>query len=283
MKTWLVLDVSFLCYRAFHTTKHLSHQGKATGVTFGFLKSITALKDEFQTDRVAFCFDSSDSLRRDIFPAYKRKRHSRPLTPEQEEELISMGIQIKALRTCHLRKIGFMNVFCFPGYESDDIMAKIAETLPEDEEAILVTADSDLLQCLRPNVTIYSPAKQKMLTEGWFFKEYGFAPRKWAVVKAVGGCRTDEVPGVRGVAELTAIRFLRGQLKETSKAYLSILSPEGKAVVRRNRRLVQLPFEGCPTPLLQEDQITEKGWKEVCSALGMKSIASAPPIATRKR
>jgi hypothetical protein len=53
--------------------------------------------------------------------------------------------------------------------------------------------------------------------------------------------------------------------------------------VRRNRVLVQLPYGGCPIPRLVDDEVDRGGWREVCSQLGMRTIAGHPPIATRRR
>lgn len=262
--------------------KQLEFGGKATGVVFGFLKSISALKDEFQTDRVAFCFEHKRLFRRDLFPDYKSKRRQSTKTPEEKAAYKAMAIQIEQLRTRYLPQIGFKNIFCFEGMESDDIMAAIAEG-EAPNNVILVTADSDLYQCLTPWVSIYSPQKQMLYTDAWFRKEYEINPKQWAVVKAIAGCKSDEVPGVYGVGEVTALKFVRGELPKSSKAWQGIMSKTGKWTVRRNRQLVELPFPGRPILYkLQEDRIDREGWKEVCGALGMRSIANHPPIATRR-
>lgn len=281
MKTWLVIDVSYLCHRAFHTAKDLSWKGRPTGVVFGFLKTISALKDDFQTDRVAFCFEHRHLFRRDVFPAYKHKRHKDRL-PEEVASLQALQIQIQELRKRYLPMIGFKNIFCYRGMESDDTMACIAKHCPDDEEVILVTADQDLFQCLRSNVSIYSPQRRLLLGEAWFQETYGIRPSQWAVVKAIAGCTSDEVPGIKGVGELTALRYLRGELKAGSKAYDRIRSAESRLIVLRNRPLVELPYEGCPVPSLQDDRVDVKGWREVCGLLGMRSIREHPPIAVRK-
>ena len=288
MKTWLVLDVHYLCHRAFHSTQNLSFKDKPTGVIFGFLKSITALKDEFDTDRVVFCFESKRLLRSDVYPPYKRKRTATERTEEEQTAYEGLVLQISELRRRYLPKIGFKNIFSYRGYESDDVMAEIARSseCTEDrrnEEIILVTADNDMLQCLSSNVRMYSPQKRKLMTDVWFQKTYGINPSQWAMVKAIAGCPSDEVEGIKGVGELTALRYVRRELPSSSAAYKSIVSAEGKAIVRRNRSLVELPYRGCPTPDLVEDDVNRAGWRQVCGMLGMRSLAAHPPIATRKR
>lgn len=261
---------------------HLEYQGVKTGVIFQFLKTIGQLKDEFQTDRIAFCFEHPHLFRRDFYPDYKKRRNARVMTEEENAARTELNQQISELRTVYLPRIGFKNIFCDNGYESDDLMAALAKSVSPHDEMILVTADSDMYQVLAPNVMIYSPQKQKLLTCEWFVKRYKIFPRQWAVVKAICGCISDEVPGIKGIGEITALSYLQGHIKEGTSAHNSITSPEGKKIVRRNRALVELPFKGCPIPKLVEDKLDVKGWQETCAKLGMKSLAGKPPIATRK-
>lgn len=278
----LVLDTHYLAHRAFHVSKDLSWGGVATGVIYGFLKSVISLGDEFQTDRMAFCFEHPILYRRNIYPAYKRKRYSKEYTKEEEKQYADFKGQIKALRKRYLSMIGFRNVFCVKGMESDDVMAAIALSIDPSDSAILVTADSDLYQCLRSNIHIFSPQKRKILTAEWFQEKYGIPPRKWALVKAIAGCTGDEVRGVGGVGEVTALQYVKGELKDTSTAFKAITSCESRAIVVRNRRLVQLPYEGCPMPEIVDDKVDGKGWRDVCRALGMRSLISRPPLAIKR-
>jgi DNA polymerase-1 len=258
----------------------LSWKEKPTGVIYGFLKGIPLLMDEFATGNVVFCFESKTSHRRNIFPAYKQRRVTKKRDPEEAEAYDQLRSQISELRQRYLPKIGFKNVLSWDGLESDDIMAKIALTHAPRNEVVLVTSDSDLWQVLGPRVSVYDPGRQVTLTEEWFRGKYGIAPKDWAKVKALGGCKSDEVPGIPGVGETTALKFLRGELGIDSRAF--DLIGQGKSIVRRNRKLVQLPFEGSPGFTFQEHEVTRDKWKEVCEELGMKSIIGRPPVPTRK-
>lgn len=280
MKTWLVLDSHFLCYRAFHTAKELTWKGKSTGVIFGFLKDISRLKDEFHTDRIAFCFEHPHLYRRDVYPQYKMKRR-KELTSEEQEGFQQFKHQIKKLRTEYLPRIGFNNVFSARGMESDDLMATICKDIPDDEEVILVTADSDMWQCLKHNVSIYSPITRKLFTGEKFVADHMIAPSQWAWVKAIAGCSSDGVEGIKGVGEKTALKYLGGTLKNDASIYQAI-KRDWDSIVKRNLKLVTLPWVGCPVPLLQEDELDVKEWREVCSELGMRSLKEHPPVATRR-
>lgn len=274
-KTLLVLDVHYLCYRAFYSTGGLAYGGKPTGVIYGFLKTVAQLKDEFQTDNVAFCFEHPTLHRRKDFPEYKLKRHLNK-KPEEIAAHRKLAEQIKLLREKYLHQIGFNNVFCQPGYESDDLMAAIAQNTPDGHETILITADSDLLQCIAQNVCVYSPHTRKLWTWEGFVSNYGIRPSQWAVVKAIGGCNSDGVPGVERIGEATALKYVQKALSETSAAFKRIR--DNWKVVQFNRRLVQLPYQHCITPTLQEDNITKAGWRVVCEELGFKSMIGHPPV-----
>lgn len=277
MNTLLVLDSSYLCHRAFHSTRQLSFRGEATGVVFGFLKDIHSLKEEFQTDRIAFCFEGQKSFRKEIYPDYKAKRYLKEQTPEQQKARKEFRDQILHLQYQYLPQIGFKNIFSYDGYESDDVMAQIAANHKADR-VMMVTEDQDMFQCLDSNVSMFSPFKMKIWTIDWFVHKYGIQPFQWAVVKAIAGCQTDNVKGVHGVGEGTALLFLQGRLSSSHHRFPWILSREGKRIVRRNRALVELPMDGCPVPQIQDDEISEKGWKAVCSQLGFKSMAGRLPM-----
>lgn len=270
--TWLVMDVSFLCHRAWHTTGDLSWKGSATGVVYGFLRTVQDLKDVFLTNRVVFCFDHPHLFRRDIYPAYKQKRNDRQCwTEEESESYRAMRRQLVDLQHNYLPNIGFRNILCADGYESDDLMARVAADCPENEEVILVTSDGDLLQCLQHNVSMFSPIKKMLLTNKHFDAMFHMPPRKYALVKALAGCKTDNVQGIKGIGEKTALRYCRGELPQNTKSYRAIIA--GAETVIRNRKLVQLPFEGCPHFSLVDDNISNSNWEKVCRSLGIKSLA----------
>ena len=276
-RTWIILDVHYLCWRAFYTTGHLSFREVKTGVIYGVMRDIFDLHELFHTTSIAFCFDSRKSKRKELFPKYKAKRHGAAKDDEEvDEALIQTKLelvnQIENLRLNYLPRMGYKNIFCSPGYESDDIMASIAMNAKSSDDIFLITADNDMLQCLDDNVSIYNPHTKKTTTVMSFMKEWKVNPSKWPVVKCIAGCKTDEVPGVKGVGEKTAVKFIRNELKQTTKAYRAIVSQNGKTIRRRNAALVTLPFEGTPLYELWDDKLSKEGWREVAQELGIKSL-----------
>jgi DNA polymerase I len=282
---WLILDCNFLCHRAKHATGGLSSGNTPTGVIYGFLKTVTALQESFNTDKVVFCWDSRFSKRKELYPDYKNKRSKKykEWTDEEAEFEREFRKQMKDLRKYHLKKIGYRNIFCQKGLEGDDVMASVCKDLPSSSEAIIITSDKDLLQCIKYNVSMNSLSKDGTMALQDFKIKYGITPREWGMLKAIAGCSTDEVAGVKGVGEITAIKYLKGELGEHTKAYKNIISPEGVEIYKRNRKLVILPFKGTRHFRLKEDELSKKGWKSVMKALGMESLKDKGPVSNRRK
>lgn len=272
---WLVLDSPYLCYRAFFSTGFLSFDGDATGVLFGFLRDIRNLLEQFDTDKIAFCFDKGTPLRQNIYPKYKQSRREKRKQMSEVEKLTHQDLrkQIKRLRTEILPALGFRNIFAEEGYEADDLIAAFCEQV--DEEVVIIGSDKDLLQLISPRVKFHIVGMQgrpsRTITYDSFREQYGLEPSQWADVKAIAGCSTDDVQGVKGVGEKTAAKFLGGKLKANSAAYKKIV--EGNRIWVRNKKLVTLPFPGLsPLRIRSRESVTRNKWREVLLSLGIESM-----------
>ena len=103
------------------------------------------------------------------------------------------------------------------------------------------------------------------------------------VVKIIAGCSTDEVPGVPGVGEKTAIKYLTGELDKHTKTFKKIATSASFPLYARNRKLIKLPMEGTHRFRLQDDELSEEGWRQVTKLLGMRSIRDRMPFYTREK
>jgi len=271
-RRYLILDCNYLAHRAKHVFGELSDKGSATGVVYGFLKDILILRERFDTNRFVFCWDYGKNIRLKSYPPYKQNRRVEVLEDDEQEFEDAFHLQVDQLREIYLYTIGYRNVFFQKGYESDDVIAMVCKTLvPYLEEGIIVTADQDLFQLIRRNIDWYNPRSKELMTRVKFKKTFGIPPRKWAKVKAIAGCTSDNVKGIAGVGEITALKYLCKELKKTTKAYKNIKAG-WKTVVLRNRPLVELPYKGTKPTRLVEDKVTQKGWDKVTKALGMRGI-----------
>lgn len=267
---YLILDCNYLAHRAKYIFGDLSDKGSATGVVYGFLKDLLILRDKFQTNHFVFCWDSQVSKRQHKLPTYKQQRE-KVLDEDGQEFETAFRQQMVLLREQYLLTIGFRNIFMQPGYEADDIIAAVCQNLNPEDEGIIVTADQDLYQLIRHHITWYNPRTKEHLNVSKFRKRYGIKPKQWVDVKAIAGCHSDNVPGVKGVGEKTAIKYLRRELNTSYKTYQAILNG-WDSIVKRNRQLVKLPLKGTMSPHLRKDKVTQEGWNEVTKSLGMKSI-----------
>lgn len=244
---WALFDLSYLAHRARHSMGNLSFEGESTQIIFGILESLRTIcfDNRVKTNSVVICVDSKESFRRDFFPEYKLKRYE-SRSPEEIADIEAMHSQANILKKM-LKESGF-KVIKQRGLESDDIMAQAARQLQNKRHtgvtAIMVTADSDLLQCVTTDTVRWFDPQRDLFwghLDVWAAK--GVDPCDWAKVKAIGGCRGDNVPGVPGVGEKTAVDYLTKSLPASHKRSCAITDPSGQAIIARNRRLVRLPHK----------------------------------------
>ena len=272
MKTWLVIDMNYLCHRAFHSTGNLTYQDVDTGVVFGVIRELIALRDLFNPKRFIFCFDSGKNLRREKYPKYKQGRRKRRREMDEDARAAYDGMkrQICVLRFDVLKSVGFSNVFWQIGFEADDIIAAITQKRPTSVAMIMVGADHDLYQLLvGQSVIMWNINTHKMVNARSFSEEYGVTPSQWADVKAIAGCSSDDVQGVKGVGEKTACKYLNGTLK-TGKKFEDIVAKTN--IWQRNLELVRLPMEGTVRPVTRPDKVHRAKWAKMCRKYGFKTL-----------
>lgn len=271
MKT-LIIDSNNLCYRALISrgAREIAGQEVAgrqkeiiLSVIQGFLVQLRKLAYKCGTNKFIFTFDSKPYHRTKLFPEYKstrategRAKHERRISkwgpPPQLKKPIFDLIQNKVLP-----KIGFKNIFSKEGYEADDIIASIVKTYSKHVpygSLVVVSTDKDLYQLL-DHCIIYH-FKSGELTREVFAKRYPFPPKVWPYFRALTGDASDAIPGIKSVGPDRAIHFLTKSIGKSGKVYERIVSPEGKDIVRRNLKLMTLPWGGVGTFPLKRDKLS---------------------------
>ncbi|MFA7099906.1 MAG: hypothetical protein WC143_07490 [Eubacteriales bacterium] len=236
----IIMDCHYVTYRGAYGMENLSYDGQQTHIIFDFMRQVLKLALKFQTDQFIFCFDSANSYRELVYPAYKDHRKDDKKTPEEIAIIKEIRRQRYELREKVLPYIGFKNIFMQSGYESDDIIALIVKN-NSDEEFVVVAKDKDLYQFLESDrVKLYD--FKKLYTQANFEDEYlGLKPEQWSRVKAIAGCRSDNVAGIEGIGDKTAVKYLLGMLKN-GKIFDKINSDESKKLIETNLPLVSLPY-----------------------------------------
>jgi protein Xni len=261
----LLIDCKPICHAAINTTGTLSYKGKPTGVIYGFLKKIFDIAYKFQSNRIIFLWDAGRSYRTDFYSLYKHSRDTQRKEFDQDEWIQHERFtsQLVNIHQNILPEIGFKNIFCFPGFEADDIIAQVTNEYCETNKIIVVTNDNDMFQLL-DRANMYRPMGDDLFTRRLFRMKYGIKPEQWVEAKSIGGCSGDDVPGIAGIgdpksASSMALKYLRGELTK-GKVFDKIVSDEGQDTIKMCKKLVELPYLGeeMPPIKLQQDEVTKK-------------------------
>lgn len=270
---WVLIDVSWLAYRALHALGDLEHDDVPTGIIFGFFHELrrTCLDPRVRSNRIAMFCDTRSSFRKDVYPEYKEKRRQKR-TEEEQKRVRTMRTQMDHLTEEVLPAIGFP-VYSQEGLESDDLLAFAARQAEErGEKAVIITSDADLLQCVSERVTWFDPQRDKWFDRDGLVAWKGIGPHRWAKLKCLAGCNSDNVEGVPGVGEATAIKYLLGDLPPRFKAYQNIVSPSGRRVIKRNKALVVLPHRATIPFKLNEPTLRPETFFKFCERYALLSM-----------
>lgn len=271
-KDWLIIDAPNAVWRCFYSVGNK----EALPSVLCALLDVERLAREFDTPHVAFAFDKKPYLRRALYAGYKASRDVRKVDDEEADAVDQCRLAVDRLRSDYLGKLGYRNVLAKRGYEADDLCAQAAKDCPDGDRVILVTADQDLYQCLSATCAVYHPQRDQFVTAKSFRADKGIAPSRWPEVKALAGCSSDDIPGVPGVGEKTAIKHLTKGVPRFHKVAWDLHEFEKSDAYRRNLALTRLPYPDCPWVTLEEDEPRlPRTWKDLCDVLGLDRIANA--------
>lgn len=214
--TVLIIDGKYLVYRTQYS-KNMSmlsnDDGTKTGMYYGFFNTIRSLVSKFYPVNIVFMWDGVGSVRRDEYPGYKN-RDSKYLTPEQEDVIHTMDTEYPYL-VAVCASLGLAG-YVLDGYEADDLIALFTKKFTEINK-IIISKDEDLYQLIDNTTIMYDPDKKIKKNIKWFRKKYDIEPNQWHLVKTYGGCKSDTVPGIKGVGEKTAIKIIKKDPKAINK------------------------------------------------------------------
>src|SRR4030065_409072 len=208
MKKLVLVDGHAVFHRAYHALPPLTtSKGELVNAVFGFTSMLLRAIADIKPDYIAVAFDRAEpTFRHQEYPAYKAQRVAAP--EELHEQLPRSKEVLNVLN---------IPVFELAGYEADDIIGTLVKQATEngvaDLETIIVTGDRDTLQLVRPHVKIYTPGKS--FSDVVYFDEkiikekYGLEPKKLIDVKALAGDPSDNIPGVRGIGSVGAIKLVQ--------------------------------------------------------------------------
>ena len=199
----LAIDGNSIMNRAFYGIKLLSNsKGQFTNALTGFMNIYLKEIGEVKPDCVAVAFDlKAPTFRHKANAAYKANRKGMP------EELAQQMPVIKEL----LGDLGIKIVQC-EGYEADDILGTLSKAAADSgNECYILTGDRDSFQLVSDRVTVRlaTTKETKIYTPDRIMEEYGVTPRQMIEVKALMGYTSDNISGVKGIGEKTALSLIK--------------------------------------------------------------------------
>lgn len=201
-KLFLVDGHSF-CYRAFYAIQGLTNsRGEPTNAIYGFVAMMRKLVGDQKPDFLAVCFDpKGKTFRHEQYKEYKAHRKPMP------EDLVAQIEPIKEF--CRISRIPMYEK---QGFEADDVIGTLAlRAEKEGMEVFIVTGDKDAFQLVDDRIKILQPHKDNLVYDREGVKERfdGLGPEKIVEILALMGDASDNIPGVPGIGEKTAIKLMQ--------------------------------------------------------------------------
>jgi DNA polymerase-1 len=199
--TIYLIDGSGYIYRAYHAVRHLSTtRGLPTNAAFGFTNMLLKLLSDRKPERIVMVFDAKGpTFRHEIFEAYKANRPPMPEDLSVQIPYIKQIVDGMNIASCELR-----------GYEADDIIGTLARTAEKKGfDVVMVTGDKDFKQLVSPAISIWDPMKDRTIDYAGLKEDFGIEPSQWVDVMALAGDTSDNIPGVPGIGEKTAVSLIK--------------------------------------------------------------------------
>ena len=223
MKKIMILDGNSLLFRAFYALPPLkTKKGQYTNAVYGFLSMLYKLIDTYSPEYLCVAFDpEKPTFRHQQYKDYKATRQKAPSELVQQFQLIRDVLDIHRIKRVEVE-----------GFEADDLAGTFACAAKEQgTDVYLVTSDKDYLQLIDENVKVILTKKGVSNTEEMDLKsmeeEYGLTPEQFVDLKSLMGDSSDNIPGVSGVGEKTALKLMQ-EYKSLDNIYENIDSIKGK-------------------------------------------------------
>ncbi len=195
-----LVDGSSYIFRAFYAIGHLSNsKGLPTNAIFGFTQMLLKVLKEHQPDYLAVVFDSkAPTFRSEVYKEYKANRPAMPEALVPQIPYIRRIIKEYRIATLEM-----------DGFEADDLIGTVAKGLASEVDVVIITGDKDILQLVSDQVEVFDTMKGKKFGVGEVIHRFGVRPEKVVEVMGLAGDAIDNIPGVPGIGEKTAIELIK--------------------------------------------------------------------------
>ena len=198
----VLVDGSSYLYRAFHALPPLTtSKGLPTGAVKGVLNMLKSLRKQYPVSPFAVVFDAKGPTFRDVL--FEHYKSHRPPMPDE------LRVQIEPLHTC-VRGLGYP-LLCIEGVEADDVIGTLArQSAALGRDVVISTGDKDMAQLVCPHVTLVNTMTGSVYDVEGVRGKFGVGPELIIDYLALMGDKADNIPGVAGVGEKTALGLLVG-------------------------------------------------------------------------
>lgn len=227
----LLFDGANIAHRA-NAVLDLDLKGESISAVYGTLMSIQHAVRKLGSQRLVFAWEGarSRSARRRIYPEYKANREPTEESVKKREQLTwQMGMVKKLLHTLGVTQI------CIPEMEADDVIANLTGAVPGKK--IIVSGDRDFVQLISPDVELFYLTKKRLVGVNDIGGMFGVhTGTQFLNLRIIMGDKSDNIPGIKGAGEKTALKMLAEPANPKYAAKLAA----NKDVLMRNRKLMDL-------------------------------------------
>ena len=198
----VLVDGSSYLYRAFHAFPPLTNrEGEPTGAMYGVVNMLKSLISQVEPSHIAVVFDAKGKTFRDeLFEQYKS--HRPPMPDELRSQIQPLHAIIQALG---------IPLISVEGVEADDVIGTLAvQAAKEGKHVLISTGDKDMAQLVNDHIMLINTMNNTLLDREGVIEKYGIPPELVIDWLALQGDSSDNIPGVKGVGEKTALALLQG-------------------------------------------------------------------------
>ena len=247
-------------YHAFGATKYreakpltVSKTGEIVSAVYGFALMLLKVLNDIKPTHIAVAFDKKGpTFRHDLFDQYKAQR------PPMPDELVSQLGRVK-----ELVKAFNIPLFEIDKYEADDVLGTLSKQAGQQGiDTVIVTGDADTMQLVSPHTKILYPKAGKAFSDTALFdaeavkQKFGVGPEHVADYKALVGDPSDNIPGVPGIGEKTAVKLIQqfGGIDDIYKHLGEVTPPKVKQILENNEPAARQSKE--LATIITETQVT---------------------------
>lgn len=204
--TVLLIDSNALVHRAYHAlpASMSTKDGEPTNAVYGFTMALLHAMETIKPTRIVCCFDATG-------PTFRHAEYHQYKATRKE---MDKALAVQLPRIYEVVQAFGIPMVTKPGYEADDLIGTLAKQYEKTADVIILTGDRDELQLVseRTTVQMMKPGMNKFIhyTPALLKQQYGLEPAEFIVYKALRGDPSDNIPGVAGIGEISALKLVQG-------------------------------------------------------------------------